>query len=480
MYKNQLQELAQRSCFNLPSYTCIREGPDHAPRFKAMVNFNGKVFEGPCNCTTLRQAEHSAAEVALNTLSIRGPSRSLTAKVIDETGVYKNLLQETAHRAGLNLPTYTTVRSGPGHVPVFSSTVEVAGMLFKGEPAKTNKQAEKNAALAAWSTLKQSKVPNLSYSSSSLTNKEKTDSNEEYERVVVARVPSKYSPKDEIKKGKQRNMNQARKGIVSGLSVNNSKCNGSSTEKSMLYQQRRSIVMSSDFQPSQQQNRVLFAPLHPTMVRPTENPSLHTPNKSILGQVKTNLQVNKQEVPILIQEHQQDEEEWLHEKSFVNEKKPVEKDLLNQANSKPNPNYQMLTHTFPLLINNPIPDRRTTTNRTHIRSIGYVPSLLPSITPSFTRCMAQTTFSYPRDINTFGFHHSHNMAPSVNIRSVVPVCAAPPPMMPTSLSSNASKPSRIQEVSSSISVSATKTTGTIQHTEQEVQEASRKLSNLKL
>ncbi|KAI3967146.1 hypothetical protein MKX01_028768, partial [Papaver californicum] len=226
MYKNQLQELAQRSCFNLPSYTCIREGPDHAPRFKAMVNFNGEVFEGPCNCTTLRQAEHSAAEVALNTLSIRGPSRSLTAKVIHRTfvlRVYKNLLQETAHRAGLNLPTYTTVRSGPGHVPVFSSTVEVAGMLFKGEPAKTNKQAEKNAALAAWSTLKQ--MPNLSYSSSSLTNKEKADSNEEYERVVVARVPSKYSPKDEIKKGKQKNMNQARKGIVSGLSVNNSNCN---------------------------------------------------------------------------------------------------------------------------------------------------------------------------------------------------------------------------------------------------------------
>ncbi|KAI3872061.1 hypothetical protein MKX03_001408 [Papaver bracteatum] len=480
MYKNQLQELAQRSCFNLPSYTCIREGPDHAPRFKASVNFNGEVFEGPCNCTTLRQAEHSAAEVALNTLSIRGPSRSVTAKVIDETGVYKNLLQETAHRAGLNLPTYTTVRSGPGHVPVFSSTVEVAGMPFKGETAKTKKQAEKNAALAAWSALKQ--MPNLSFSSSSLTNKETTDSNnEEQERVVVARVLSKYSPKDETKQGKQRIMNQARKGIVSGFSVNNSKCRyGSSTENSMLYQQWRSIAMSSDFHPSQYQNRV-FAPLRPAAVRPTENPSLLTPNKSIPVQVKTNLQVNKQEVSVPIQEHQQEEEEWLHGKSFVNEKKKTtEKDLLNQANPKPNPNYQI--YTYPQLINNPMPDPRTPTNQTHIRSIGYVPALppLPSIRPSLTRCMAQTTFSYPRDINTFGFHHSHNMAPSVNIRSVVPVCSAPPPMMPTSLSSNASKPVRIQEVSSSPSVSATKTTVTTQHTEKEVQEASRKLSNLQL
>ncbi|RRT77013.1 hypothetical protein B296_00012741 [Ensete ventricosum] len=82
MYKNQLQELAQRSCFNLPSYTCIREGPDHAPRFKAAVNFNGEVFESPSFCTTLRQAEHSAAEVALTALSHRGPSHSLAARIL--------------------------------------------------------------------------------------------------------------------------------------------------------------------------------------------------------------------------------------------------------------------------------------------------------------------------------------------------------------------------------------------------------------
>ena len=82
MYKNQLQELAQRSCFNLPSYSCIREGPDHAPRFKATVNFNGDTFESPSFCSTLRQAEHAAAEVALNTLAKRGPSRALAARVL--------------------------------------------------------------------------------------------------------------------------------------------------------------------------------------------------------------------------------------------------------------------------------------------------------------------------------------------------------------------------------------------------------------
>ncbi|KAI3705540.1 hypothetical protein L1987_75779 [Smallanthus sonchifolius] len=132
MYKNHLQELAQRSCFNLPSYTCIREGPDHAPRFKATVNFNGETYESPNHCTTLRQAEHYAAEVALNELACQGPSNSLAARILDETGVYKNLLQEASQRVGASLPTYTTFRSGLGHLPVFTCTVELAGCIFTG------------------------------------------------------------------------------------------------------------------------------------------------------------------------------------------------------------------------------------------------------------------------------------------------------------------------------------------------------------
>lgn len=75
----------------------------------------------------------------------------------DETGVYKNLLQEVAQRVGAPLPSYTTVRSGLGHLPVFTCTVELAGITFTGEPAKNKKQAEKNAAMAAWSSLKQCK-----------------------------------------------------------------------------------------------------------------------------------------------------------------------------------------------------------------------------------------------------------------------------------------------------------------------------------
>lgn len=192
MYKNQLQELAQRSCFNLPSYSCIREGPDHAPRFKSTVNFNGEVFESPNYCSTLRQAEHAAAEVALNTLSHRGPSRALAARILDETGVYKNLLQEIAQRAGAALPVYTTVRSGLGHLPYFTCTVELAGLSYTGERAKNKKQAEKNAAMTAWSSLKHL-AHQLGFCSQTPAEGE---CNDEQEQITIARALAQHRSKE--------------------------------------------------------------------------------------------------------------------------------------------------------------------------------------------------------------------------------------------------------------------------------------------
>ncbi|GMI81850.1 dsRNA-binding protein 2 [Hibiscus trionum] len=193
MYKNQLQELAQRSCFNLPSYACIREGPDHAPRFKATVNFNGETFDSPHFCSTLRQAEHSAAEVALHSLSIRGPSHSLAARVLDETGVYKNLLQGISQRVRAPLPQYTTCRSGLGHQPVFTGTVELAGITFTGEPAKNKKQAEKNAAMAAWTSLKQLAKETASSS--------EPENNDELEQMIIARALLNYRVKERMAMG---------------------------------------------------------------------------------------------------------------------------------------------------------------------------------------------------------------------------------------------------------------------------------------
>ncbi|KAL5581420.1 hypothetical protein UlMin_013862 [Ulmus minor] len=395
MFKNQLQELAQRSCFNLPSYACIREGPDHAPRFKASVNFNGEIFESPSYCTTVRQAEHAAAEVALNVLSTRGPSRSLTARVLDETGIYKNLLQETAHRAGLKLPVYTTVRSGPGHVPVFTCTVELAAMTFIGEPAKTKKQAEKNAAIAAWTSLNQS--PKLG----SLANR--VEAHEEQDQVT--RVLSSFRPKDNGKQVRRRdqNPNPPKRMVRSGYRDNIIGSSSSSSTSNISHPSLRwklmDLLMDLGQESSSQKHKSFASLLPPPPPRanskilppPTtislkkDNPSPSIPpnyssNRPIPVQIRSRSPV----IPPPLEEHKKDEEEWLH---------PTANDSLSTTNSN------VVYGSSPIYKPPPM-------------SSGI--KLLPA------------TSHIPRSMFT-GQSYPHRIAPAVQIRSVIPVCAAPPP-----------------------------------------------------
>ncbi|GJM84825.1 hypothetical protein PR202_ga00534 [Eleusine coracana subsp. coracana] len=109
----------------------------------------------------------------------------------DETGVYKNLLQEVAQRVGAPLPSYTTERSGVGHLPVFTCTVELAGIIFCGDPAKNKKQAEKNAASAAWSSLKQ-----LARQEANSSNE--PENNDEQEQIRIARALLNYRLKEKM------------------------------------------------------------------------------------------------------------------------------------------------------------------------------------------------------------------------------------------------------------------------------------------
>ncbi|XP_056168747.1 double-stranded RNA-binding protein 5-like isoform X1 [Syzygium oleosum] len=364
MYKNQLQELAQRSCFNLPSYACIREGPDHAPRFKACVNFNGEIFESPSYCNTLRQAEHAAAEVALNVLSTRGPSRSLTARVLDETGIYKNLLQETAHRAGLNLPVYTTVRSGPGHVPTFTCTVGIAGMSFTGESAKTKKQAEKNAAIAAWSALKTGKtlVPDL----------------------------SSLRPRDEAKQGiRRRDQNQPRRGLIRANAVNHSASPSTSLQLHRLLEellmnyipQAQGGPSSFSSSSSSSQKQSCFLSLLPPPPPRSASKILPPPRDN----------------------------RWDKEQDCG--KRPIGSSIY------PSPNIVNKRNDHPKLAR---PNS----------SLSFLEGTSRDGHHAHTR---NGSGLCPRSVYTGGFR-PHRIAPAVQIRSVIPVCAAPPaPLMRTQL-----------------------------------------------
>ncbi|KAJ0237874.1 Double-stranded RNA-binding domain-containing protein [Hirschfeldia incana] len=335
MYKNQLQELAQRSCFSLPSYTCTREGPDHAPRFKTSVNFNGEIFESPSYCSTLRQAEHSAAEVALNALSSKGPSKSLTARVLDETGIYKNLLQETAHRAGLDLPVYTSVRSGPGHIPTFFCTVELAGMRFNGESAKTKKQAEKNAAISAWFSLR--KMP---------TNLD-SQRGEEKEREVVARVLSRFRPKEV----RRREQHHSRRRAI--------RQDTTTTTRDLLCEKLKMI--------NPYNNESLK---HPQTLPPRFCPS--TTNLQQQSKVKSLLEKSREEHAGLKQRSPDD--------------------------AKPE---MMIIKSFPL----------------------------SSLSMERKNCYSKL-LPFP-EMFTGGFELNHQkLAPAVHMRSVIPVCSAPPPKPP--------------------------------------------------
>ncbi|KAL5724429.1 Double-stranded RNA-binding protein [Ranunculus cassubicifolius] len=376
MYKNQLQELAQRSCFNLPSYTCIREGPDHAPRFKACVNFNGEIFEAPGYCTTLRQAEHAAAEVAFNTLSTRGPSRLVAARVLDEIGVYKNLLQESVHRAGLNLPVYTTERSGPGHLPVFISIVELAGINFTGEAARTKKQAEKNAAMAAWSALKQLG------SSKTQSNKEII---EEQEHVVVARVLSRFNTKSTLRSSSDpvqvRNNkspflhhNHRWKNPM-GISSDISSTQSHHTEKcSLLAHHNTSTpsVFSKILPPTSTTDRSSYQSLY------------------LSTKIRSNSRYTMQGVQPPLEEHQKDEDEWLNGgRSDIKQKSIIPNSVQMSSKSA--------------IYNQPIFMRKFSSTNS-------------DIAPSSSSRM-----------------HGHGIAPAVQIRSVIPVCAAPPRSSPPSV-----------------------------------------------
>lgn len=146
LYKNQLQNFAQKRSLTLPVYTCERDGPPHASRFRCKVEIGGKTYGSPDFHATLKDAENAVAKVAL--MSCQDGAQ-------EDSGLYKNLLQEMAQKRGLGLPAYSTSQSGEVHVPFFVSLVKIGEETFEGERLRTKKQAEMSAAKVAYITLKE-------------------------------------------------------------------------------------------------------------------------------------------------------------------------------------------------------------------------------------------------------------------------------------------------------------------------------------
>ncbi|XP_020589263.1 double-stranded RNA-binding protein 1-like isoform X2 [Phalaenopsis equestris] len=141
-YKSQLQQYVQKRNIGAPKYVCLSDGSAHAHRFKARVTVDGQTFESTQYFRSLREAEHSAARVALMSLPLEENQQ-------DEPNFYKNLLQQLAQKKGLCLPKYNTVSEDESHMRIFRSTVEIHGKSFVGDVGRTKKQAEMNAAKVA-------------------------------------------------------------------------------------------------------------------------------------------------------------------------------------------------------------------------------------------------------------------------------------------------------------------------------------------
>ena len=68
LYKNKLQNFSQKRGLTLPMYTCERDGPPHASRFRCKVEIDGKTYESLEFHGTLKDAENAVAKVALMSL----------------------------------------------------------------------------------------------------------------------------------------------------------------------------------------------------------------------------------------------------------------------------------------------------------------------------------------------------------------------------------------------------------------------------
>lgn len=193
LYKNQLQIYAQKRSLPLPVYSCEREGPPHACRFRSKVTLEEKTYECPEYFSTVKDAENAAAKVALMALSFDGIQE-------EDPAVFKNLLQELAQKEYSCLPEYNTTWTGASHMPMFASTVEINEESFTGEEAKTKKLAEMNAAKVAYTALKKRHVKHTSgtYSSGSHINDASHSSSPKLQSIVMVESPQRKSSNPRI------------------------------------------------------------------------------------------------------------------------------------------------------------------------------------------------------------------------------------------------------------------------------------------
>ncbi|KNA20560.1 hypothetical protein SOVF_051130 [Spinacia oleracea] len=151
MFKNKLQEYTQKRALPIPAYRTANEGLQHAPMFRSTVFVDGMEYTSKLTFRRLRDAEQDAAKLAYDCI-LCNQQQQLDAKPLlsEDPKSNKLILYEYATKKQFDMPTYKTHSSeGEGQLPIYVSTVTVAGTNFTGEGGKSKKDAEQLAAHAA-------------------------------------------------------------------------------------------------------------------------------------------------------------------------------------------------------------------------------------------------------------------------------------------------------------------------------------------
>ncbi|CAA2976090.1 Hypothetical predicted protein [Olea europaea subsp. europaea] len=174
MYKSKLQELCQKCNWALPKYTCLKDGPDHIPQFKASVVVGGINFDTITICKSSKKAYNEAAKLAF--LHFTSETLNQTGEYMEEPNSindiqspklhsdtvanqrnenldlpekFKKKLQIFAERKDLSLPVYHVEREDP-RAPCVKATVSVGEDRFVSQGLyKTSEEAEDAAAQIA-------------------------------------------------------------------------------------------------------------------------------------------------------------------------------------------------------------------------------------------------------------------------------------------------------------------------------------------
>ncbi|KAK1301553.1 Double-stranded RNA-binding protein 7 [Acorus calamus] len=146
LYKNRLQEYAQRSAVHTPLYTTINGGNPHAPRFRSTVVVDGLTFTSPNTFSHRKEAEQDVARLALEGLSEKVKDEGCPLIYADSV-FCKSILNEFATKMKLSSATYTTTQS-EGPIPVFISSVIFDGKEYTGRTGKNKKEAQQLGARA--------------------------------------------------------------------------------------------------------------------------------------------------------------------------------------------------------------------------------------------------------------------------------------------------------------------------------------------